>query len=81
PLMRSAAALGVRAWRQNQSVPASDEAGYRLSDVIMVARDSAALAPVLDSGLWLEMQSDGGPIWTDDRANPLSILKAGALKQ
>jgi len=24
--------------------------------------------------------SDGGPVWTDDKANPLSILKPGALR-
>ncbi|MEM6385799.1 MAG: transporter [Pseudomonadota bacterium] len=81
PLARSAEALGVSAWRQNQAHPASDDPGYRMSDVMIIAADPKDVARVLTSGLWTEVQSDGGPIWTDDRANPLSILKPGALGQ
>lgn len=81
PLARSAEALGVRIWRQNQSTPASDDPGYRLSDVVIIAGDAEDVAPATASGLWTEIFSDGGPIWTDDMANPLSILKPGALLQ
>ena len=79
PLARSADALGVHAWRQFQAVPASDDPGYRQSDVAIIARDPAHVAELLESGDWTPMVSDGGPIWTDDKANPLSILKPGAL--
>lgn len=81
PLARSAEALGVRIWRQHQSTPASDDPGYRMSDVVILAAEEAHVADVLASGLWTEITSDGGALWTDDKANPLSILKPGALKQ
>ncbi len=81
PLARSAEALGVRAWRQSQGTPSSDDLAYRISDVVIVAAGAKDVAPILESGLWHEMKSDGGPIWTDDKANPLSILKPGALLQ
>ena len=80
PLSRSAEALGVHAWRQFQNKAASDDPGYRISDVAMIARDPSDVAAFLESGLWQPLLSDGGPIWTDDKANPLSILKPGALK-
>lgn len=81
PLARSAEMLGVRIWRQHQSTPATDEPGYRMSDVVIVAFKEDDIRDVLISGLWVEIVSDGGPVWTDDKANPLSILKPGALKQ
>ena len=79
PLARSVEALGVTAWRQHQDTPASDEPGYRRSDVVMIARNAGDVAPLLATSLWTELKSDGGPIWTDDKANPLSILKPDAL--
>ena len=80
PLARSAEALGVHAWRQFQRTAASDDAGYRTSDVAMIARDPAHVAELLDSGLWAPLPSDGQAVWTDDKANPLSILKDGAFR-
>lgn len=79
PLARSADDLGLSIWRQLQERPASDDPGYSISDVVMVARDPSHVSAVLDSGLWQVLTSDGGAIWTDDRANPLSILKPGAF--
>ncbi len=79
PLARSAEALGLSIWRQFQEKPASTDPGYRTSDVVMITRDPAAVAELLESDPWHPLASDGGDIWTDDKANPLSILKPGAL--
>ncbi len=81
PLARSANDLGLSIWRQFQERPASNDPGYRISDVVMVARDPIHVSDLLESGLWQPITSDGGPLWTDDRANPLSILKPGAIFQ
>ena len=81
PLARSAEALGLPIWRQNQMRPASDDPGYRVSDVVMLARDPNGIADLLETGLWMPLASDGGPIWTDDRANTLDILKPGAFRR
>ena len=81
PLARSAEALGLHAWRQFATASASDDPGYRMSDVAMIARDPADVARLLESGRWEPLVSDGGPVWVDDKADPLSILKPGALRQ
>jgi len=79
PLARSAEALGVHAWRQLSSEDASDDPGYRQSDVAMIARDPADVAALIETGAWQRLRSDSGPVWTDDKANPLSILKPDAF--
>jgi SAM-dependent methyltransferase len=79
PLGRSAEALGVHGWRQLSSKDASDDPGYRQSDVVMIARDPADVAALVETGAWQRLSSDNGPVWTDDRADPLSILKPGAF--
>jgi len=79
PLARSAEALGVQSWRQLSAAEASDDPGYRMSDVVLIARDPADAAAILDTGPWAPLNADDGPVWTDDRADPLSILKPGAL--
>ncbi len=81
PLARSAQTLGVNAWRQNQDRLVSNDPGFRMSDVVMVADPTADLSDLLATGFWQPLQSDGGPVWTDDKANPLSILKPGAAWQ
>lgn len=80
PLARSAQTLGVYGWRQFQQGAETDDPGYRPSDVAMIARHPADVAALLDSGYWEPLESDGGAVWTDDKANPLSILKPGALR-
>ena len=80
PLARSAETLGLHAWRQFQNQVTSDDPGHRPSDVAMIARDPEDVAVLLASELWKPLTSDGGPVWTDDKANPLSILKPGALR-
>jgi hypothetical protein len=81
PLARSAEALGLPIWRQNQMSPASDDAGYRVSDVVMLTQDPSVIADLLETGVWMPLPSDGGPVWTDDRANTLDILKPGAFRK
>jgi hypothetical protein len=79
PLARSAERLGVTIWQQFAGMEASDEPGYRASQVAMIARNPEVLAEI-GGGAWQPLHSDGGPVWTDDRANALSILKVGAFR-
>lgn len=81
PLARSAEALGLQIWRQNQTTPASNDPGYRVSDVVIIARNEKDAEAVTASGEWTKLASDGGPLWTDNKANPLSILKPGAFSR
>ncbi|MEM0947101.1 MAG: fused MFS/spermidine synthase [Pseudomonadota bacterium] len=80
PLGRSAETLGVHAWRQLATGADTDDAGFLMSDVALITRDPNRIAELLRTGPWRPLASDGGPVWTDDKANPLSILKPGALK-
>ena len=80
PLARSAEALGVHIWRQLHDERPRDAEGFRPSDVVIIAQDPADVAPLLESGRWSKLTADGGPIWTDDQANPLSILKPDAFR-
>ena len=81
PLARSAESLGVHIWRQfHNEKPATNGDGYRASDVVIIARDPSHVDPLLQSGRWTKLESDAGPVWTDDKANPLSILKPDAFR-
>ncbi|MBT8425734.1 MAG: fused MFS/spermidine synthase [Silicimonas sp.] len=80
PLARSAEARGLSIWRQQSPADASDDPGYRPSDVALIARDPAHAAEVLSSGLWTPLDSDGKVPWTDERANPLSILRGDVFR-
>ncbi|NNE87940.1 MAG: transporter [Silicimonas sp.] len=80
PLARSAEALGLHIWRQYHNEKPADAEGFRPSDVVIIARDPSHAAPVLQNGRWTKLASDGGAIWTDDKANPLSILKPDAFR-
>lgn len=76
PLARSAAALGVVAQRQFHSPgeAAADE-GATPSHVVLVAKTAAALGELAEDPRWSPLPSDGGRPWTDDYANPFSILR------
>ncbi|SLN52709.1 hypothetical protein ROA7450_02660 [Roseovarius albus] len=77
PLSRSAEALGLNIWLHDEPLTESQYAdGASESRVVMVARDGANVKHILDGGNWGKMKSDGGRLWTDDYANPLSILSA-----
>lgn len=80
PLARSADSLGVHIWRQLHNEKPADAEGFRPSDVVIIARDPQTVAPLLQSGRWTKLTSDDGAIWTDDKANPLSILKPDAFR-
>lgn len=77
PLARSAEALGLDIWLHDNPLTDSQHAdGAVASRVVMVARPGADINDILDQGGWRAVQSDGGRLWTDDYANPLSILRA-----
>lgn len=80
PLVRSAEARGLHMWRQMTGPEASDDPGYRASDVALIARDPAHVADLLSSGDWVRWKTDGAAPWTDDRANALSILRPGVFR-
>lgn len=77
PLSRSAESLGVFAWRQFQTDAATNDPGFKASDVVLIAKTEEAVIEILPTGNWVRLSSDGGPVWTDDKANPLSVLKPG----
>ncbi|MEL7213720.1 MAG: transporter [Pseudomonadota bacterium] len=77
PLARSAAALGLDIWLHEEPLTASQYLeGASASSVVMVARKGADVGDLLATGKWRALQADGGRLWTDDYANPLSILSA-----
>lgn len=75
PLARSAAALGLVARVQDYAGNEAADPGDAPSRVVMLARSDAALGPLARDARWLPLAPDGGPVWTDDFANLLSILK------
>lgn len=79
PLVRSAAARGIPIWRQLAGPEASNDPGYRSSEVIMIARHPEDAVEILASGKWTDLRSDGAAPWTDDRANALSALRPGVF--
>lgn len=75
PLARSAAALGLVARAQVYPGNAEVDPGDISSHVVMLARSEAALGPLAGDPRWRDLVADGGPVWTDDFADLLSILK------
>lgn len=75
PLGRSAAALGLVARIQAYRGNSSEDPGDTASRVAIFARNEAALGALADDARWQPLGADGGPVWTDDFANLLSILR------
>ena len=75
PLGRAAAHLGMAARWQVHFPAAEDQSGAIPSIVVAMAEDEAMLAPLDADGRWSALPPDGGPVWTDDYANVLGILK------
>lgn len=74
PLARSAEALGLQAWMQFYNGHTTEDPTDSSAEVVLVARDEAALGELAADPRWSALPSDGGPPWTDDYANLLSIL-------
>lgn len=75
PLARSAAALGLAVRIQDYPGQEAADPGDAPSRVVLLARSEAALGPLARDPRWTPLAPDGGPIWTDDFADLLSILK------
>ena len=74
PLARGAEALGLAARMQVYRGSAEKTPGDTASIVVMIARDDADFGVLGEDERWKTINSDGGPVWTDDHANLLSIL-------
>jgi spermidine synthase len=75
PLARSAEAQGLVAHRQHYRGNVATDPGDWASVVVTLARSREALGDLDDDPRWASLESDGGPVWTDDHADLLSILK------
>ncbi|WP_425091576.1 transporter [Tropicimonas sp. S265A] len=73
PLARLAENLNMYTALQIE-IPENLEAGYP-SNVVVLTPDKARFDAFLSNERWQALPSDGGPIWTDDFANPLSALR------
>ncbi|MEZ5868749.1 MAG: fused MFS/spermidine synthase [Defluviimonas denitrificans] len=74
PLGRSAAALGLTVRIEEYDGNADRDPGDIGSRVVMIARDEGVFGPLAADPRWRVLRSDGGPVWTDDFANLLSVL-------
>ena len=75
PLGRIAAAAGYPALTRHDLGNYAVDPGHSGSFVAAIAKTEAAFDRLAGQPDWQPLNSDGGPIWTDDFANPLSILK------
>jgi len=77
PLARIAGSLGLNA-AIRYDFPASGESlprGARASIVLTMSPDEARIQELLKDTSWQEIVSDGGKVWTDDNADPLSAIR------
>lgn len=76
PLGRAAADLGLAARvRRHAPDAAAERAGASPSEVAVFAPRPADLGPLGDDPRWQPLGDDGGPVWTDDYANLLGVLR------
>ncbi|MEM9395768.1 MAG: transporter [Pseudomonadota bacterium] len=73
PLARIAESLGLKAAIQSMD-PKDADVGYP-SIVVIMSPDKARFDGILKDTRWKQINSDGGAVWTDDFANPLSALR------
>ena len=81
PLGRIAAAEGIVAVLRNDPGDLANDPGHSGSRVAALARSRADLEAAGIKEDWAPLASDGGTVWTDDFANPLSILNAVLAKR
>jgi len=77
PLARIASRLGLGAAIQFD-FPSPGEVlpkGARSSIVLVMSPDPEKIADLLQDDRWEPITSDGGKIWTDDKADPLSAIR------
>lgn len=75
PLARGAEALGMVARIQDYTAPNEGVNSDDFSSLVVVmAENEEALQSLAKDPRWVPLISDGGALWTDDYANPLSIL-------
>ncbi len=79
PLARIADAIGLEARVQRQTYAASDDPGFRPSIVFAMIGPNGIHPEITDDPRWVIVSGDGGRVWTDDRANPLSALNSNPL--
>ena len=75
PLARAADALGLTARIQHYPGNVAADPADSASVVVMLSRSTEALGDLAVDARWITLESDGGPVWTDDYANLLSILR------
>ncbi|MEM9911489.1 MAG: fused MFS/spermidine synthase, partial [Pseudomonadota bacterium] len=75
PLARSAEAQSLAGRIQRFPGNIEEDPTEFASIVVILARDAAAFGELNEDPRWETLVSDGGPVWTDDHANLLSILK------
>lgn len=75
PLARGAEALGMVARIQNYKAPAASGFTDDFSSVVVaMAASDDTMQDLAQDPRWVPLTGDGGALWTDDYANPLSIL-------
>lgn len=75
PLARSAEALGLVGLIEDYQGHADVDPADSGAKVAIFARDASNLGELNDDPRWEALKSDGGRLWTDDFANPLSALR------
>ncbi|WP_319638909.1 fused MFS/spermidine synthase [Rhodobacter sp. Har01] len=75
PLARGAEALGMTAMIRSRKDVSDEGPGVLPSTVVVMADSAEALAPLAGDPRWRPLAGDGGPVWTDDHANLLGILR------
>jgi hypothetical protein len=75
-LGRVAKELGLAARVRHDPVPRFTDGGKLSSEWIAMAQDEAALGRLAVDGRWYQPSVPAGsPLWTDDHANPLGVLR------
>ena len=75
PLARGAKALGLVARIQDYNAPVLKTFNDDFSSLVVVmAGTDDAMQDLARDARWVPLTDDGGALWTDDYANPLSIL-------
>ncbi|QFS83692.1 hypothetical protein FIU97_13010 [Roseivivax sp. THAF40] len=75
PLVESAARLGLTAAIMDHR--SSGAPGDTATEAVFIARKAEDFGALTASEIWEPLEAGKGPFWTDDYANPLSILRWG----